>query len=70
MNLKQYLDDEGLMIKGLAKKLIIAPSYLSSIIHGKKKPSLRLAMQIEQKTNGKVTAQEIMDAKLQDEDLI
>lgn len=61
MNLKEYLDEEGLMIKGLAKKVMIAPSYLSAIIHGKRKPSFRLAKNIERMTQGKVTATEILN---------
>ncbi len=63
MKLRDYLYFNHIQIKELAETLMIAPSYLSDISRGMRTPSYRLAKSIEEKTGGKVTAEEILNQK-------
>lgn len=61
MNLKEYLEEIRSTYREFAEKLDIRPQYLQSIAYGKKKPSLELAVKIEELTHGKVTPKELLE---------
>lgn len=60
MNLREYLFINRLSVTEFSEKLEYSRTHLSAIIHGKLKPSKRLAKAIEKATNGDVTIQEVL----------
>lgn len=61
MNLKEYLDEKRLTYREFAEKLKIHPQSLQSIAYGKKRPSLELAVKIEELTEGELTPKKLLD---------
>ncbi len=55
MNLKEYLDREGIMYKRFAERIGISQTHLRDIFSGKYLPSLTVAHQIEKCTHGTIT---------------
>ena len=55
MDLKTYLFLNDLTVVTFAKKLDIAPTYLSAIKNGRKLPGRKLAKMIREATNGTIT---------------
>lgn len=60
MDLREYLFRTRTSLKNFSEKLGYSRSYVSILVHGHRKPSLRLAKLIEQTTDGKVTVQQQM----------
>ena len=58
MNLREYLFINRLTVTEFSKKVDCNRPYMSGIIHGRIKPSKRLARDIEEATNGEVKAEE------------
>jgi transcriptional regulator with XRE-family HTH domain len=61
MNLKKYLEEKRMTYREFAEKLGIRPQYLQSIAYGKKKPSLELAVKIQELTGGKLTPKDLLE---------
>lgn len=61
MNLRDYLYFERKTLKELAKELHVDARYLGRIKNKHFRPSLRLALDIERLTEGKVTAKELRE---------
>jgi ribosome-binding protein aMBF1 (putative translation factor) len=61
MNLREYLFYNRITVKEFSEKIEYSRTHLSAIIHGRLKPSKRLAKQIERETNGEVTVKELME---------
>lgn len=61
MNLKQYLDKKRLTYREFAEQLEIQPQSLQSIAYGRRKPSLDLAVKIEELSNGELTPKDLLD---------
>lgn len=60
MKLKQYFDDEPIgAIKEMAEYLGVTQSWMSLLIHEKRRPSAVLARRIEEATQGLVTRKEL-----------
>jgi DNA-binding transcriptional regulator YdaS (Cro superfamily) len=59
MKLREYLDTYGLKHVNFANKLGISRAVLSNIITGTTIPSLKLALEIEEATNGEVSCEEL-----------
>jgi len=57
MTLRDYLFHNRMSVKQFSETLDYSRTHLSGIIHGKLKPSKRLAKAIEKATNGEVTAE-------------
>jgi DNA-binding transcriptional regulator YdaS (Cro superfamily) len=60
MDLREYLFIHRLSVKDFSEKLDYSRTHLSAIVHGKLKPSKRLARAIERETNGEVTVEELL----------
>ena len=60
LSLKEYCFRYGIKHNALAKMLKKSPTYLSTMINGHKRPSLKLAIEIEELTNGEVTAHHLL----------
>lgn len=70
MNFREYLFKKRISQVEFAKKLGVSRGHLNQILHGNKHPSRKLAKKIEEETEGKVTAIELLfseNYKLQDE---
>ncbi len=63
MNLREYLFIKRISVKEFSEALDYSRTHLSGIVHGKLKPSKRLAKAIEKATNGEVTVTEILKEK-------
>ena len=59
MRLLQYLNDQGITIAGLARRLGVTRTTLSLIANEKRKASPQLALKIEKETQGAVTKEEL-----------
>ena len=60
MNLREYLFINRLSVKEFSEKVDYSRTHISGIMHGKLKPSPKLARRIEKETNGEVTIEELM----------
>jgi transcriptional regulator with XRE-family HTH domain len=60
MSLREYLDEKRMTYREFAEKLGIHLQSLKNIAYGKKKPSLELALKIEELTG--ITPRELMSA--------
>ncbi len=60
MNVKKYLDEKRLTYREFAEKLGVSAQYLQNIAYGKRKPSLDLAVKIEELSNGKLTPRDLL----------
>lgn len=60
VNLREYLFKKRITQVDFAKKLEISRGHLSQILYGAKHPSRKLAKKIEEETEGKVTAIELL----------
>lgn len=60
MNLRDYLHFERIATKHFAQELDISPTHLYAYLSGRIRISKKLARAIEKKTNGKVTAEEVL----------
>jgi len=63
MELKLYLVRNKISITDFSVRIGCNRSYLSEIINGAKMPGKRLAKDIEEATNGEVTAKELLQVK-------
>lgn len=63
MDLREYLFRHRLSVVDFSKIIECDRAYLSKIVNGKLKPSKRLAKDIEEATNGEVTASELLEEK-------
>ena len=61
MMLDDWLYKEGLQTKEFAKVLNISRQYLSTVICGRLSCGKKIAQLIEEKTNGEVTAKEMLE---------
>lgn len=61
MDLKEYLNENGLNYRDLSEKLGIHPQSLKNIACGTRSPGLKLALRIEELTGGKVTPRDLID---------
>ena len=59
MNLKEYLDVEGIKHQHFAKKIKISTKTLYLIMSGKTDPRLSICLKIEKGTKGQVKCQEL-----------
>lgn len=60
MDLRTYLFQKRTSIADFSRQLKCSRDHLSRIVNGKLKPSERLAKDIEEATNGEVTAKELL----------
>lgn len=60
MNFREYLFKKRITQVEFAKKLEVSRGHLSQILNGTKHPSRKLAKKIEEHTEGKVTAVELL----------
>lgn len=56
MDLREYLFHNRLTQKEMSKRLGISKKYMCDIVHGKHRPSMRLARDIEVETKGEIKA--------------
>lgn len=63
--LKQYLEENGIKKNFFAKKIGVTPHYLWRIIKGEYLPSEELAYVLESKTNGFISADEILKERME-----
>jgi transcriptional regulator with XRE-family HTH domain len=61
MQLREFLDQERITYREFAEKLGIHIQSAKNIAYGVRKPGLKLALQIEEFTGGKVTPRELME---------
>lgn len=61
MHLREYLDQERMTYREFAEKIGIHIQSAKNIAYGSRKPGLKLALQIEEFTGGKVTPRELME---------
>ena len=54
MVLKEYLDEQRITYREFAEKLGIHVQTVQNIAYGKRRPSLELAVKIEEITNGRI----------------
>jgi transcriptional regulator with XRE-family HTH domain len=60
VNLREYLFKKRITQVDFAKQLGISRGHLGQILHSTKHPSRKLAKKIEEETEGKVTAVELL----------
>lgn len=60
MNFREYLFKKQITQIDFAKRLGISRGHLGQILHGTKHPSRKLAKKIEEETEWKVTAAELL----------
>lgn len=60
VNLREYLFKKRITQVDFAERLGISRGHLGQILHGTKHPSRKLAKKIEEETEGKVTAVELL----------
>lgn len=60
MTLRDYLYYNKISVKEFSESLDYSRTHMSAIIHGRLKPSKRLAKAIEKATNGEVKAEELL----------
>lgn len=61
MKLQQYLSREKLKPSPFAARLGVPASTIIRLLKGEREPGLELALKIEDKTGGDVTAREVME---------
>ena len=61
MNLECYLKEKNIPKQAFAKRIQISNSYISLIINGKRKPSLKVARLIIKETKGKVNVADLFE---------
>lgn len=64
MELKVWLWERNMSVNDFAKLISVDRCYLSGILHGKRKPSERLAYHIQKHTQGDVSMQSLRDMKV------
>lgn len=60
MDLRTYLFNHRMKVVEFGRRINFSPIHLYKIIHGERKPSLKLAKIIEKETNGEVKAEELL----------
>jgi transcriptional regulator with XRE-family HTH domain len=60
MELREYLFRERLTVTAFAKQLGVSRNHINKIVNGHGRPGVALARLIEHETQGKVTAQEML----------
>jgi DNA-binding transcriptional regulator YdaS (Cro superfamily) len=60
VSLREYLFYSKISVTDFARNLEVSRSYLNQIVLENMKPSKRLAKDIEEATNGKVTVKELL----------
>ncbi len=60
MDLKEYLDVHRITYKEFSERLGINRQSLQNVVYGNKKPSLDLAIKIEELTKGQITPRELL----------
>lgn len=63
MKLKEYMESRGIAGRRMAKILGVSPSHLNLIINEKRSPSVSLAKKIQEFTEGKISAIELLGLK-------
>jgi len=63
LTLAEYIFIHKIKVKTIAEDLGYSRGSLSPIIHGRKKPTLRLAKALEKYTNGEVKLHTMLDPK-------
>lgn len=63
MDLREYLFRNKMTVKKLSEELMVNSNYLGGIVRGEKKPSKRLARDIEIYTNHQVKADYILETE-------
>lgn len=58
--MKKYLQDQGLTLKGFARRVGTSPVYLSHIMAGRSTPSLRFAARLVAAANGNLTYEDFL----------
>lgn len=64
MNLREYLFRHNLNVTEFSRQIDFSRTHLSKVIHGERKPSLKLARAIERATNGEVSIKEQREDKI------
>ena len=60
MNLRDYLYHNRISVSEFSETIDYSRTHISGVLHGKLRPSSRLARAIEKATNGEVTVEELM----------
>lgn len=59
MLLQDYLESRQFTYKEFAKMADVTPQTIYNYIHGRRKPTLEVALRIEEATKGKVSAKDL-----------
>lgn len=62
MTLREFLEEKRITYREFAEQLNIHLQSLKNIAYGKKKPSLELAIRIEELTEGRVTPKDLLNS--------
>lgn len=62
MKLRAYLDEKRITYREFAEKLGVHLQSLKSIVYGIRRPSLEIAVRIEELTNGEVAPKDLIAA--------
>lgn len=65
MKLSEYLTTSGQKATDFASKIECEPSTITRILRGERKPSVSLAVKIEEMTAGQVTPRDFIDAPIE-----
>jgi len=63
MDLRTYLFNHRIKVAEFGRRINFSAVHLLKIIHGERRPSMKLAKIIEKETNGEVTVSELMKEK-------
>jgi DNA-binding transcriptional regulator YdaS (Cro superfamily) len=66
MDLREYLFRKRIQIKDFSNVVGYCRQHISDIVNSRRRPSKRLAEAIEQATNNEVTAEELLNKKLEE----
>lgn len=61
MSLREYLDRKRITYREFAEQLEVHIQSVKNIVYGKKKPSLELALRIEDLTEGEITPRRLVE---------
>jgi len=66
MKKKDYKQERGVSIYELAKRVNVSPQAIYSALAGKKKLSLKKAIEIEKESNGAIKVEELVGNKMRE----
>lgn len=66
MNVREFLNEEGIPLKQLAEEIGCSIVHLNCIARGTRKPGLQLAERLEARTGGKIRAIDAMRGRAAD----